>query len=86
MNNVTLAHPDFSKPFLLSVDASSNGLGAVLSQLGDGDDVARPIAVANKSLNYAQSRYPAHRLEFLALKWAVQPLAERSPIHCMDQQ
>lgn len=71
MNNVTLAHPDFIKSFLLSVDASSNGLGAVLSQLADGDDVARPIAFASKSLNYAKSRYPAHRLEFLALKWAV---------------
>lgn len=44
---------------------------AVLSQLADGDDVARPIAFASKSLNYAQSRYPAHRLEFLALEWAV---------------
>uniref|UniRef100_A0AAQ4QA44 Gypsy retrotransposon integrase-like protein 1 n=1 Tax=Gasterosteus aculeatus aculeatus TaxID=481459 RepID=A0AAQ4QA44_GASAC len=71
LENATLAHPDFSKPFLLSVDASSNGLGAVLSQLAEGDDVARPVAFASKSLNYAQSRYPAHRLEFLALKWAV---------------
>ena len=71
LENATLAHPDFARPFLLSVDASSNGLGAVLSQLAEGEDVARPIAFASKSLNYAQSRYPAHRLEFLALKWAV---------------
>ncbi len=70
-NNATLAHPNFSKPFLLLVDASSNSLGAVLSQLVDGDNVARPIVFASKSLNYAQSHYPAHRLEFLALKWAV---------------
>lgn len=46
-------------------------MALVLSQLSEGDDVARPIAFASKSLNYAQSRYPAHRLEFLALKWAV---------------
>ena len=71
LDNAALAHPDFSRPFLLSVDASSNGLGAVLSQLAEGDTVARPIAFASKSLSYAQSRYPAHRLEFLALKWAV---------------
>ena len=33
--------------------------------------MARPITFASKSLSYAQSRYPVHRLEFLALKWAV---------------
>lgn len=71
LENATLAHPDFAKPFLLSVDASSNGLGAVLSQLAEGEDTACPVAFASKSLNYAQSCYPAHRLEFLALKWAV---------------
>ena len=57
LDNAALAHPDFSRPFLLSVDASSNGLGAVLSQLAEGDSVARPIAFASKSLSYAQSRY-----------------------------
>ncbi|KAJ8388187.1 hypothetical protein AAFF_G00136530 [Aldrovandia affinis] len=71
LEKVTLAHPDFSKLFLLSVDTSSNGLGAVLSQVGEGEDVARPVAFTSRSLNYAQSRYPAHRLEFLTLKWAV---------------
>uniref|UniRef100_A0A3B5QIP4 Gypsy retrotransposon integrase-like protein 1 n=1 Tax=Xiphophorus maculatus TaxID=8083 RepID=A0A3B5QIP4_XIPMA len=68
---VLLAHPDFTKPFLLSVDASSSGLGAVLSQVQDGHNIARPIAFASKSLNHAQSKYPAHRLEFLAMKWAI---------------
>lgn len=69
--NVVLAHPDFSRPFVLSTDASTDGLGAVLSQVAPGEDRARPIAFASKSLNKAQSNYPAHRLEFLALKWAV---------------
>lgn len=71
LDNAILAHPNFSKPFLLSVDASSNGLGAVLSQLAEGTDNALPIAFTSKSLNYALSCYPAHRLEFLVLKWAV---------------
>ncbi|KAL7841509.1 hypothetical protein SRHO_G00252000 [Serrasalmus rhombeus] len=71
INQALLAHPDFSKPFLLSVDASTSGLGAVLSQLQGGCDTARPIAFASKSLNHAQSKYPAHRLEFLAMKWAI---------------
>uniref|UniRef100_A0A3B3YZK9 Gypsy retrotransposon integrase-like protein 1 n=1 Tax=Poecilia mexicana TaxID=48701 RepID=A0A3B3YZK9_9TELE len=68
---VVLAHPNFSEPFLLSVDASTDGLGAVLSQVPAGGSTARPIAFASKSLSYAQSKYPAHRLEFFALKWAV---------------
>ena len=37
----------------------------------DGKAIARPIAFASKSLNHAQSKYPAHRLEFLAMKWAI---------------
>eukprot|EP00064_Thunnus_orientalis_P010298 superscaffoldBa00001384_g10324 len=44
---------------------------ACLSQVAEGEQKARPVAFASKSLNQAQSRYPAHRLEFLALKWAV---------------
>lgn len=71
LSNVVLAHPDFSKPFILSTDASTDGLGAVLSQVSEGSERARPIAFASKTLNRAQSKYPAHRLEFLALKWAV---------------
>ncbi|XP_055717354.1 uncharacterized protein LOC129810649 [Salvelinus fontinalis] len=71
LDQVMLAHPDFSRPFLLSVDASSNGLGAVLSQVPEDGSAARPVAFASKSLTYAQSKYPAHRLEFFALRWAV---------------
>lgn len=51
---------------MLSVDASSSGLGAVLAQGQEGQ-----VAFASKSLNHAQSKYPAHRLEFLAMKWAI---------------
>ncbi|KAL7842572.1 hypothetical protein SRHO_G00242610 [Serrasalmus rhombeus] len=68
---VVLAHPDFARPFILSVDASLDGLGAVLSQVPEGETKARPVAFASKTLNAAQSKYPAHRLEFLALKWSV---------------
>lgn len=64
-------HLDFTKPFLLSVDASSSGVGAVLFQLQDGCTSARPIKFVSKSLNHTQSKYPAHRLQFLAMKWAI---------------
>lgn len=69
--NVDLAHPEFSGPFVLSTDVSTDGLGAVLSQVAPGDDRAHPIAFASKSLIKTQSNYPAHRLEFMVLRWAV---------------
>lgn len=64
-NPPLLAFADFSKPFTVQTDASLDGLGAVISQ----DN--HPIAFASRSLTPAEKRYPAHKLEFLALKWAV---------------
>jgi len=64
-----LAYPDYSKPFVLHTDASSNGLGAVLYQNFDGID--RVIAYASRGLSQAEQRYQVHKQEFLALKWAV---------------
>lgn len=66
-----LTHPDFNEPFILSVDASLDGLGAVLSQVPKGELRARPVAFASKTLSVSQRRYPAHRLEFMALKWSI---------------
>uniref|UniRef100_A0A8C2FH10 Gypsy retrotransposon integrase-like protein 1 n=1 Tax=Cyprinus carpio TaxID=7962 RepID=A0A8C2FH10_CYPCA len=71
VDSVVLAHPDFARPFILSTDASLDGIGAVLSQVLEGESKARPIAFASKALTRAQSNYPAHRLEFLALKWSI---------------
>ena len=64
-----LAYPDFSFPFILHVDASRSGLGATLCQLYDHGE--RPIAYASRGLSATERLYPAHKLEFLALKWAV---------------
>ncbi|CAI5693109.1 unnamed protein product [Oreochromis niloticus] len=52
-------------------NASLDGIGAVLAQIQDGGTKPRPIAFASKSLSQSQRNYPAHRLEFLALKWSV---------------
>lgn len=71
LNCVVLTHPDFSLPLILSIDASLDGLSAVLSQVPAGEEKARPIAFASKTLSSSQKKYPAHRLEFLALKWSV---------------
>ena len=65
-----LACVDYSKPFKLHTDASSLSLGAVLYQTHeDGKD--RVIAYTSRVLSHAEAKYPAHKLEFLALKWAV---------------
>ena len=64
-----LAFADYSKPFELHCDASGAGLGSVLYQEQEG--VKRVIAYASRGLSRSESNYPAHKLEFLALKWAV---------------
>lgn len=53
-----LTNPDFSRPFILSTDESTDGLGAVLSQVAEGQIKARPIAFASRSLTHAQTKYP----------------------------
>ncbi|KAK7925153.1 hypothetical protein WMY93_007463 [Mugilogobius chulae] len=67
-----LAYANFQKPFILDVDASHNGLGAVLSQECEGK--VRPIAFASRGLRKTErnmQNYSSMKLEFLALKWAV---------------
>lgn len=64
-----LAFADPNKSYVLHVDASLNGLGAVLNQEHPGG--LRPVAYASRKLSASEQRYPIHQLEFLALKWAV---------------
>ncbi|XP_062407933.1 uncharacterized protein LOC134099157 [Sardina pilchardus] len=67
-----LAYADFSLPFILEIDASLSGLGAVLSQ--DQGGQVRPVAYASRTLSRAEKNMPNYssmKLEFLALKWAM---------------
>ena len=65
-----LAYADYKKPSQLQTDASDLGLGTVLYQ-NDSHGHQRVIAYASRNLSNTERNYPAHKLEFLALKWAV---------------
>ena len=68
-----LGYPDFSREFILEIDASLNGLGTVLSQQGK-DGQIHVIAYASHSLHPSERsmyNYNSAKLELLVLKWAV---------------
>ena len=68
-----LAYPDFSKPFFLEVDASFDGLGAILSQEST-DGKVHPVAYASRSLRPNEKNmqnYSSAKLELLGMKWAI---------------
>ncbi|XP_075760826.1 interferon-induced GTP-binding protein Mx1-like [Pelodiscus sinensis] len=58
-----------TKPYELHVDASLDGLGAVLYQ--NYENKWKPVAFVSRGLTASERHYPVHKLEFLALKWAV---------------
>jgi len=65
-----LRYPDFTKPFILTTDASNFAIGAVLSQGTMGSD--RPIAFASRTLNEAEVNYSTVEREMLAIVWGIQ--------------
>ena len=65
-----LAPTDFTKPFILTVDASKIGMGAILSQVDD-DGVERPRAYGSRVLHDVETRWAPTQLEFGALRWAM---------------
>lgn len=74
LKNALLTHPilgyaDYDLPFELHTDASAKGLGAVLYQKQNGK--MRVISYASRGLKRSEKNYPASKLEFLALKWAI---------------
>ena len=67
-----LGHPDFTLPFILEVDASHLGLGAVLSQRHGKKSVV--ISYASRGLRQSErnlNNYSSMKLELLGLKWAI---------------
>lgn len=62
--------PDFSKPFLVTTDASSLAVAGILSQ--NSEDGQHPICFESHKLNAAEGNYPAHELEAYAIVYCLQ--------------
>ena len=67
-----LKAPDFNRPFVLHTDASQVGLGAVLSQVTDGEE--HPILYISRKLLKHELNYATVEKEALAVKWAIHHL------------
>ena len=68
-----LSYPDYSKPFILEMDASLKGLRAVLSQEDDEGNL-HVVSYASHTLKpYEKSmkNYSSAKLKLLALKWSM---------------
>ena len=65
-----LQMPDWKRSFLVQVDASDMGLGAVLLQEHDGDLL--PVAFASRKLLPREVAYSIVEKECLAVVWAIQ--------------
>ena len=73
MEAPVLAYLDYLKPFILETDTSLKGLGAVLSQKGDDNEIC-VVAYASQSLQHSEKSmrdYSLAKIELMALKWSV---------------
>ncbi|KAI8485080.1 hypothetical protein Bbelb_371860 [Branchiostoma belcheri] len=68
-NPPLLAFPDFASDFTLATDASTSGIGAVLTQTHGGTQ--RVVAYASKTLSRTQRRWSTYDREFWAAVWAI---------------
>lgn len=67
-----LAHPNFTKEFILTTDASGSGIGGVLSQIHDGKE--RPLGFCSRALRPREMLFAkenATETEMLAMSWAI---------------
>ena len=91
-----LAYPDFGKEFLLFTGASDYGIGAILSQIQNGNEVV--IAYDSRQLKPPERKYPTVEKEALAVVDAIkkfrhylldQPftvISDHRPLQCLALQ
>lgn len=65
-----LAYPNFENDLTLEMDASGNGLGAILSQTQE-DGRLHPVAYTSRPLSLQKKKYAITELETLAEAWAM---------------
>ena len=70
-----LAHYCTEKETIVSADASSYGLGAVVFQVQD-DGTKKPVAYASRSMTSTEQRYTQIEKEALATAWACEKFAD----------
>ncbi|KAG1925616.1 retrotransposable element [Pimephales promelas] len=67
-----LHHPDPERPFVVEVDASTTGVGGVLSQYSDCSSKPSPCAFFLKKFSPAEANYDIGNRELLAVKLALE--------------
>ena len=70
MSTPVLAFADYTKDFLLKMDASKEGLGVVLSPK-QADGHYHPVTYGSWALTAHEKIYHSTKLEFLVPKWAI---------------
>lgn len=61
-----LGFTDPQLPYVLRTDASTLGIGAKGAKWAN-----KSYSICKEGLSKSEKKYPAHKLEFLALKWAI---------------
>jgi hypothetical protein len=69
VHQTSLKPTDFSKPFIVTCDASNKGFGAILSQCDD-NGVEHPCAYASRALNPSQENWAPYHKEHAAMLFA----------------
>lgn len=69
---LVLKHPDHSQPFIMEVDTSDVGVGAILSQCFGESPKHHPVVFFSKKLTPTEQSYDIRDRELLAMKLALE--------------